>query len=191
MLCYPCPRSQLSPRALWEHSSSRERSLNLRNGLSWTPTTIDHMRRIRRLVPQGDGIIAGQLRQFPEIAPYVIPAALLLLGVFTQKLIDRSGWKTRHFFVGLDLTIYFLATCLVNVLDITRSSNPPRDGISATVYLIVFALLCFFYQVTVHQDWEDEKKQGRRQTIMLCGVSNVIGVGLLYAFIRMKVEGVL
>ena len=124
-----------------------------------------------------------------EVAAFLIPAALLLLGCFTEKLIEGDGWKTKHFFVGLDLTIYFLASCLVNVLDIASAASPPRNGYLWTVTLITVALLCLFYQTTVHQDWEDEKKRGRKQTFMLCGVSNLIGLVLLYGFMRLKLEG--
>jgi hypothetical protein len=124
-----------------------------------------------------------------EVAAYLIPVALLFLGCFTEKLIDRDGWRPKHFFVGLDLTIYFLATCLVNVLDIARDRNPPPNGYVWTVCLIVIALLCLFYQMTVHQDWEKDEMKGKKQTFMLCGVSNVIGLGLLYGFMRLKMHG--
>ena len=124
-----------------------------------------------------------------ECAALLIPAMLLFLGCFTEKLIDGSGWKTRHFFVGLDLTIYFLATCLVNVLDIAQSKAPPPNGYLWTVCLITAAVFCLFYQTTVHQDWEDEKKSGRQRTFMLCGVSNLLGLALLYGFMRLKLVG--
>jgi hypothetical protein len=126
-----------------------------------------------------------------EVAAYLIPAALLLLGSFTGKLIEGSPWRAKHFFVGLDLTIYFLATCLVNILDIAKSAVTPRNGYLWTVCLITIALLCLFYQTTVHQDWEDDKKRGKMQTFMLCGVSNLIGLVMLYGFMRLKLEGAL
>lgn len=127
----------------------------------------------------------------PVLAAYLIPVALLFLGCCTQKIIDGpdSGWKAKHFFVGLDLTIYFLATCLVNVLDLAHSKQPPPNGFLWTVCLITAALLCLYYQTTVHQEWEDEKKSGNRRTIMLCGVSNVLGLSLLYGFMRLKLGG--
>lgn len=124
-----------------------------------------------------------------EIAVYLIPAALLLLGCTTEKLIDGKPWQTKHFFVGLDLTIYFLATCLVNILDLTRAKELPKNGYLWTVCLISIAILCLFYQTTVHQDWEDENRRGRMRTFMLCGVSNIIGLGLLYGFMRLKLSG--
>lgn len=124
-----------------------------------------------------------------QVAAFVIPVALLLLGCFTSKLIDHTDWKTKHFFVGLDLTIYFLATCLVNILDISREKEQPANGYLWTVILIAAALLCLFFQTAVHQDWETDEKKGRKQTIMLVVVSNLIGLLLLYAFIRLKLNG--
>jgi hypothetical protein len=125
-----------------------------------------------------------------ESAVYLIPAVLLLLGCTTEKLIDKKpGWRANHFFVGLDLTIYLLATCLVNILDIAHSKEPPPNGYLWTVVLITVAVLCLFYQTTVHQDWEDESLKGRKRTFMLCGVSNAIGLGLLYSFMKLKTSG--
>lgn len=115
--------------------------------------------------------------------------ALLFLGCFTEKLIDRTGWQPKHFFVGLDLTIYFLATCLVNILDIASAKEQPPNGYLWTVVLITVALLCLFYQTTVHQDWENDEKKGKKQIFMLCVVSNLIGLGLLYGFMALKVRG--
>ena len=120
---------------------------------------------------------------------YVIPVALLFLGCFTQKLIDHTSWQPKHFFVGLDLTIYFLATCLVNILDIASAPVQPANGYLWTVILVATAMLCLFYQTTVHQDWEKDEKKGKKQIFMLCIVSNLIGLGLLYGFMTLKVRG--
>jgi hypothetical protein len=129
---------------------------------------------------------------FEEFAVYLIPAVLLLLGCITEKLIEgKPGWRAKHFFVGLDLTIYLLATCLVNILDIARSKEPPTNGYTWTVSLLAVAVLCLFYQTTVHQDWEDENRRGKMRTFMLCGVSNAIGLGLLCGFMKLKVTGAL
>lgn len=115
--------------------------------------------------------------------------ALLFLGCFTQKLIDHTRWQPKHFFVGLDLTIYFLATCLVNILDIASAEKQPPNGYLWTVILVVAAMFCLFYQTTVHQDWEKEEKRGGKQIFWLCFVSNLIGLGLLYGFMALKVRG--
>jgi hypothetical protein len=129
---------------------------------------------------------------FEECAVYLIPAVLLLLGCITEKLIEgKPGWRPKHFFVGLDLTIYLLATCLVNILDIARSKTPPPNGYLWTVCLIAMAILFLFYQTTVHQDWEDENRRGKMRTFMLCGVSNGIGFVLLCGFMKLKVIGAL
>jgi hypothetical protein len=130
-------------------------------------------------------------RQIQLVAFYAIPAVLLSLGGMTKKIIDGGPWRARHFFVGLDLTIYFLATCLVNILDLTKDEYRPANGYVWTVSLVTLAILFLFYQTTVHQDWDREDKKGWKQTLMLCGLSNTIGLVLLYGFMRLKLEGVL
>ena len=137
----------------------------------------------------GDDTINTEVKVIQTAAFYLIPAALLLLGCTTQKLIDGGEWRAKHFFVGIDLTIYFLASCLVNILDLTRAKEPPPNGVLWTVCLVSVAILCLFYQTTVHQDWEDPNKTGWKQTVMLCFLSNAIGIVLLYGFMRMKLEG--
>jgi len=124
-----------------------------------------------------------------KLAAFLIPIALLFVGSCADKLIEGAGWRAKHFFVGLDLTIYFLAACLVNILDIANSKEPPANGYVWTVSLIAVAVLSLFYQTTVHQDWESEHKRGIKQTLMLCGVSNLIGLGLLYGFMNLKYVG--
>jgi hypothetical protein len=57
------------------------------------------------------------------------------------------------------------------------------------LFMVTGALLCLFYQLTVHQDWESDEKRGKKQTFMLCVVPNLIGLGLLYGFMRLKMHG--
>src|ERR1700722_6816083 len=38
----------------------------------------------------------------------------------TRKLIEGTPWSRRHFYLGLDLTIYFLAACMINVCDLAK-----------------------------------------------------------------------
>jgi non-ribosomal peptide synthetase component F len=38
----------------------------------------------------------------------------------TRKLIEGTPWSRRHFYLGLDLTIYFLATCMTNLCDLAK-----------------------------------------------------------------------
>jgi hypothetical protein len=123
-----------------------------------------------------------------------IPAVLLLLGSFTEKLIDGKPFNRKHFYVGLDLTIYFLATCFVNIADLVRDHHEKSRGEQAVLWtaaMFSLGMLMLFYQTTVHQEWEKEEKNGRKQFLWLCIASNGIGLGLLGAFVLAKWEGLI
>jgi hypothetical protein len=87
--------------------------------------------------------------------------------------------------------------CIYGVWAACASGLPvhaPRDlylwSLTTAFYLwVTGALLCLFYQLTVHQDWESDEKRGKKQTFMLCVVPNLIGLGLLYGFMRLKMHG--
>jgi hypothetical protein len=100
-------------------------------------------------------------RQIQVVAFYAIPAVLLSLGGMTRKIIDGGPWRTKHFFLGLDLTIYFLATFLVNILDLTKNEHRPANGYVWTVNLVTVAIIFLLYQTAMHQDWEREDKTGQ------------------------------
>jgi len=121
-----------------------------------------------------------------------IPAVLLLLGSFTQKLIEGKPFSRKHFYVGLDLTIYYLATCFVNVADLVRDHQKHRgdDAYLYTAALLVVGMLLLFFQTTLHQEWEKEENNGRRsQFAWLCIASNGIGLSLLFGFVLAKWKG--
>lgn len=117
-----------------------------------------------------------------------IPAALLFLGSFTQKLIDGKPFNRKHFYVGLDLTIYFLATCFVNIADLVRDHEKRANDYAYlyTAAMFTVGMMMLFYQTAVHQEWEKEEKNGRKQFVWLCIASNGIGLGLLFGFVLAK-----
>ena len=120
-----------------------------------------------------------------------IPGVLLLLGSFTQKLIDGKPYNRKHFYVGLDLTIYYLATCFVNVADLVRDHGKHTNDYAYlyTAAMLIVGMMLLFYQTTVHQEWEKEENFGRRQLLWLCVASNGIGLGLLFGFVLAKWKG--
>jgi uncharacterized membrane protein len=143
--------------------------------------------------------------KFPSFAPespmdiekfaywftFAIPLLLMALGCTTQKLIEGKPWSRKHFYAGLDLTIYFLAACLINVADLAK--EPPHDPSRYiwTSGLIAIAVVVLFLQTAVHQAWERDNKRRIGQIVVLCIASNGAGLFLLYCFVRMKLEGYL
>ena len=132
-----------------------------------------------------------ELHEFAEVVAFAMPVALLGVGAAAEKLIEGKPWAPRHFFVGLDLTIYFLTACLANIVDLTRDRGSDPKAYLWTVVLITFAIVMLFLQTAVHQEWEDESKSIKGQIVWLCGASNAVGLILLYAFVRMKLDGLL
>lgn len=131
------------------------------------------------------------LQKFAYVVAFAMPVALLGVGAAADKLIEGKPWAPRHFFVGLDLTIYFLTACLANVVDLAKDKSSDPKGYLWTVLLITLAVVILFLQTAVHQEWEREGKSGPGQFIWLCIASNGIGLTLLFAFVRMKLDGLL
>ncbi len=89
-----------------------------------------------------------------------------------------------------------MASALVYVFDLSKLSsvpvtqgNPLDSKIAATA---TFLALCFFlllWVLSTHQDWEKRTQNTKGQIIWLGGISNLIGAGLLAAFV-LFVKGV-
>ena len=131
------------------------------------------------------------IEKFAYWFTFAIPLLLMVLGCTTQKLIEGKPWSRKHFYAGLDLTIYFLAACLINIADLAK--EPPHNPVRYiwTSYLIAAAVVILFFQTAVHQEWERENKSRIGQIAVLCVASNAWGLFLLYVFVRMKLEGLL
>jgi hypothetical protein len=121
----------------------------------------------------------------------VIPVVLLGVGAWIQKLVDGKPFQREHFFMGLDLTVYFLAATMVNFLDIAKKQ--PLEGMSIvwTVILLLAAIVMLLIQMGMHQTWVPEEKRSRMQIFMLCYFSNGIGILLLYGFVKLKAGGLI
>jgi hypothetical protein len=116
---------------------------------------------------------------------------LLGVGAWIQKLVDAEPFKREHFFMGLDLTVYFLAATMVNFLDIAK--RQPLNGMSIvwTVVLLLAAIVMLLIQMGMHQTWSSQAKSGRMQIFMLCFFSNGLGILLLYGFVKLKTRGLI
>jgi hypothetical protein len=122
---------------------------------------------------------------------FVIPVVLLGIGAWIQKLVDGRPFRREHFFLGLDLTVYFLASTMVNFLDIAKKQPMNAMSVAWTVVLLLAALFMLFFQMGIHQTWRSEAKRGRMQAFMLCYFSNGLGILLLYGFVKLKAGGLI
>jgi len=120
---------------------------------------------------------------------FAIPGVFIVLRIIVQRLIDGPPWLQKHFYVGVDLSIFSLAATAVNMIDLLmRGQNyVPRQGLMNFSCLIAIVLV-LVYQITVHQQWERADSRDSGKTWYLCVVSNLIGCALIGGFIYMKVE---
>jgi hypothetical protein len=124
-------------------------------------------------------------------ASFAIPLVLILVSSTTRKLIEGIPWHRRHFYLGIDLTIYFLAACLVNVADLAKDRSNQGTAYIWTSCMIALAIVILFVQAAFHQEWEKDEKSPTGQVFVLCLASNGVGLVLLYAFVRMKLSALL
>ncbi len=129
-----------------------------------------------------------------EVAYWVtwaIPVVLVALGIAIHKIVSQQPWNRTHFYIGLDLTVYFLAACLTNLIDLSRTPERQNRGYLFTVGLVAVGVVLLFFQTAFHAEWENKENLATGQLIWLCGISNSVGLFLLYCFVRLKIKGLI
>lgn len=122
---------------------------------------------------------------------FAIPLVLIAVSCSSRKLIESKPWNRKHFYLGLDLTIYFLAACLVNVADLAKSPVATPQKYIVTLCLTLLATVLLWVLTAIHQEWEKDQKTPTGQIYVLCIASNLVGVVMLYGFVRFKLGGLL
>jgi len=125
-----------------------------------------------------------------------IPIILIICGAFAKKLVRGSKFQRSDFFLGIELCLAAMASALVYIFDLAKISpsqstnaNSLSPKITATGF---FLALCFFLLLSVmstHQDWEQRSQNRKGQFIWLAIIANLIGAGLLAAFVLL-VKGI-
>lgn len=131
------------------------------------------------------------LEQAATWGSFTIPLILLGMSAVIQRIVDGGDFKRDHFYLGLDLTVYFLASTMINCLDIAKRTPLNAMSVVWTIFLLVFGLIVLFIQMGLHQKWAASDKFCRMQMFMLCFLSNGLGVIILYGFIRCKTKGLI
>lgn len=124
-------------------------------------------------------------------AAFFIPLILLVMTGFIRKLVDGTDFKREHWYLGIDLTVYFLASTLINFLDIAKVRQPDERSIAWTAVLVAGAVVMLIVQAGIHQSWVPKIQRSKMQFFMLCIFGNGLGILLLYAFVRLKTRGLL
>jgi len=124
-----------------------------------------------------------------------IPVILLASGALAKKLVRGTAWKRTDFFLGVEFTLSAMSAALVYFFDLAKlaSATPPLTTASPKIAATAsFLALCFFlllWVLSTHQDWEKRTQNVKGQIIWLAVISNLIGGGLLAAFVLI-VKGV-
>ncbi len=118
-----------------------------------------------------------------------IPFLSIFLSGSARQIIERKR-LLRRFFLGLDLTLFFLNACLLNVVALTKGPGVINtDGLLRSAGLVAVAMTTFVFQIVLHQGWEAEGRSTVKQVVVLCFCSNGIGLLLIYGFVRFKLRG--
>ncbi|WP_419805131.1 hypothetical protein [Terriglobus sp.] len=124
-------------------------------------------------------------------AAFFIPLILLVMTGFIRKLVDGKDFRREHWYLGIDLTVYFLASTLVNFLDIAKASHPNEQSMVWTAVLVAGAVVMLFFQAGIHQTWQPREQKSKMQLFMLCFFANSLGIFMLYGFVKLKTRGLI
>lgn len=118
----------------------------------------------------------------------VVPIVLILSSAFAKKLVRGSTWIRTDFFLGVELALSAIAAALTNFLDLSKAATTDDVQIDANNLAKngSFLAICFFLLLVIlatHQEWERQMGARAAQLFWLGAFCNVIGAGLLIAFL--------
>lgn len=127
-----------------------------------------------------------------------VPIILLLVGGLGKKLVrhDKS-WHRKDFYLGVDAALAAISAALIHIYDVTKtlkstfeagnSASPQINKLYATlvatVGFIVITLGLLMFVIGIHQNWESKDTNRAGQWFWLVIFSNMIGLGLMSAFV--------
>lgn len=124
----------------------------------------------------------------PYVIAVLIPLILILCSAVAKKLVRGTSWQRSDFFMGVELSLASMASGLVNFLDLTKPALTGATQLSPqkTTETAVYVAICFFlllWVLSTHQDWERRPQSPTGQVIWLGIFANLVGGGLMMAFI--------
>jgi hypothetical protein len=126
------------------------------------------------------------LSMYRYIVGIGVPLILALFGILGKKVVRGPGWKRTDFYIGVELTLAALANGLVSSCELLKiaTGTLPQKMAGYAVASAVVTLLGFFmflFLLSIHQDWESNDSDHWRKFIWLGIVSNMLGLGTLFA----------
>jgi hypothetical protein len=120
---------------------------------------------------------------------FAIPLVLLGFGILIRVTVAQGKFQLEQLYIGLDLTVYFLAVVMTNFLDLAKDDPVPKVAIIYSLALLVTAIFFLLTQIWMHQVWLPKERTGRTQFVILGLFSNFLGILLLYGFVQFKARG--
>ena len=127
----------------------------------------------------------------PYFVSLLSPLALLFLGALGKGII-KGGISRKIWYLGFDAALSALYAGMVYLYDVARDVRLLNTyRIEITAGFLIVAFMAFMVVVVCHQVWErdDKDSRGAAQFCWLGIIANVIGFGLLIAFVLL-VKGV-
>jgi len=132
----------------------------------------------------------------PYIIALGIPLILMISGALAKKLVRGSKWERFDFFLGVEFTLATMSSALIYIFDLVKLGLQPSVGssslmnkLAATASFIALTFFLLLWVLSTHQDWVKRNNNPRGQIIWLGIIANLIGAGLLAAFV-LWVKGV-
>jgi len=120
------------------------------------------------------------------VVAFCVPVGVLLIGVLAKKVTRATrGWQRDDFYLGFELALAAIAGDLDYLLGLAGGRF---SGAVAPLIFLVAALVSLLWLIAERQDWATAAPSFK-QIFRLCFLSNVVGGGLLVAFILL-VKGI-
>jgi len=116
----------------------------------------------------------------------IVPLVMSAIGVLGKKVARGPGWMWEDFYIGTELTLTGVSGALVNLFEFLKPERVTlslfeKKLLGGNIAIAIMGLLLYYLTLSLRQDFgpASGKSKGKQLFFML-GVSNVIGLGMLF-----------
>ncbi|RKI01534.1 hypothetical protein [Corallococcus sp. AB038B] len=133
----------------------------------------------------------GEFLQSPYFFAFFPPFILLIIGVLAKKLISKKAWNDWPlYFLGIESSTAALTSAIIYIGELAQQSHQQDwRRVLGIVGFTLISLVVFMLILTLHQHFEGQPFD-KWHIIALAGVCNLLGSGLLLAFLFIKGVGI-
>ena len=114
---------------------------------------------------------------------WVAPLAFPVCGASAKKLARGSPWVAEDFFLGVEFALATLAASLITLFNVDKSTVYPASRIAAGALFFITSFFLLLWMQSIRQDWRSRPQNRKGQLFWLLAVCNLVGAGLMMAFI--------